>query len=205
MLCGVNGSCTDLMPLVTILGGRVGEKGQLSFSWEGNISPSASVWTAKQITYKSYKSTKFGPTSVCIWTPFVWIVSNTTDDSMLKCTEGSCFYALCWDASKYPIAVVTRMPRFIPIPVDTPGTMTLFRGKRDFGISAIIVDIIATTAVAASVTASALALSNSVQTTKTINDLSAIVSVALDKQASANTQIQGGLMLVNQHIDLVQE
>lgn len=97
------------------------------------------------------------------------------------------------------------MARFSPIPVDAPGTMTLFRGKRDFGISAIIVGIIATTAVAASVTASALALSNSVQTTQTINDLSATVSVALNRQASANTQIQGGLMLVNQRIDLVQE
>lgn len=80
------------------------------------------------------------------------------------------------------------MPRFIPIPVDTPGTMTLFRGKRDFGTSAIIAGIIATTAVAASVTASALALSNSVQTTQTINDLSATVSVTRDRQASANTQ-----------------
>lgn len=77
------------------------------------------------------------------------------------------------------------MPRFIPIPVDAPGTMTLFRGKRDFGTSAIIT----TTAVAASVTASALVLSNSVQTTQTINDLSATVSVARDRQASANTQI----------------
>lgn len=81
------------------------------------------------------------------------------------------------------------MPRFIPIPVDAPGTMNLFRGKRDFGTSAIIAGIIATTAVAASVTASALALSNSVQTTQTINDLLATVSVARDRQASANTQI----------------
>lgn len=81
------------------------------------------------------------------------------------------------------------MPRFIPIPVDAPGTMTLFRGKRDFDTSAIIAGIITTTAVAASVTASALVLSNSVQTTQTINDLSATVSVARDRQASANTQI----------------
>lgn len=62
-----------------------------------------------------------------------------------------------------------------------------------------------TTAVTAAVTASALALSNSVQTAQAINGLSATVSEALDKQASANTQIQGGLMLLNQHIDLVQE
>jgi len=166
---------------------------------------SASVWTATRIKYKPYWSTGFNPAPVCVWPPFVWIISNATKVSKLNCTDGSCFYALCWDASQYPIAVVTRMPRFIPVPVETPGTLTLFRGKRDFGISAIIVGIIATTAVAASVTASALALSNTVQTTQTINDLSATVSVALDRQASANTQIQGGLMLVNQRIDLVQE
>lgn len=63
----------------------------------------------------------------------------------------------------------------------------------------------AITAVTVAVTVSALALSTSVQTAQAINGLSATVSEALDKQASANTQIQGGLMLVNQCIDLVQE
>lgn len=118
---------------------------------------------------------------------------------------GNCFYALCWDAEKYPVAVVVRMPRFVLVPVKTAGSMTLFRTKRDFGISELIVGIVATAAVAASVTASAMALSTSVQTVQTVNDLSASVSVALDRQSSANTQIQGGLMLVNQRIDLVQE
>lgn len=98
-----------------------------------------------------------------------------------------------------------RMPRFVPVPVETTGSLTLFRSRRDFGISAIIVGLIATVAVGASVTASAMALSTSVQTVQTVNDLSASVSVALDRQSSANTQIQGGLMLVNQRIDLVQE
>ena len=51
----------------------------------------------------------------------------------------------------------------------------------------------------------ALALSGQVQTTDTINTLSASVTTAMDKQASANVKIQGGLMLVNQRIDLVQE
>lgn len=97
------------------------------------------------------------------------------------------------------------MPRFVPVPVDAPNSLTLFRGKRDFGISAIIVGLVATAAVAASITASALALSTTVQTTQTINELSMIVTTALDKQATANSQIQGGLMLINQRIDLVQE
>ena len=115
------------------------------------------------------------------------------------------FYALCWDAKKYPFALVTHMPRFVPVPVDAPNSLTLFRGKRDFGISAIIVGLVATAAVAASVTASALALSTTVQTTHTVNELSMKVTIALDKQATANSQIQGGLMLTNQRIDLVQE
>lgn len=110
-----------------------------------------------------------------------------------------------WDAKKYPFALVTHMPRFVPVPVDAPNSLTLFPGKRDFGISAIIVGLVATAVVAAFVTASALALSTSVQTTQTINELSMTVTTALDKQATANSQIQGGLMLINQCIDLVQE
>lgn len=97
------------------------------------------------------------------------------------------------------------MPKFVPVPVKAPSSLSLLRTKRDFGISAIIVAIVATTAVAASVTASAMALSTSVQTADTLDGLSSSVSVALDRQSSANTQIQGGLMLVNQRIDLVQE
>ena len=51
----------------------------------------------------------------------------------------------------------------------------------------------------------ALALSGRVQMTDTINTLSASVTTAMDKQASANVKIQRSLMLVNQHIDLVQK
>ena len=59
------------------------------------------------------------------------------------------------------------------------------------------VGLVATAVVAASVTASALALSTSIQTTQTINELSMTVTTALDKQATANSQIQGGLLLIN--------
>ena len=74
------------------------------------------------------------------------------------------------------------MLRFGPIPIEVPSSMTLFREKRDFRISAINVTIVATTAVMAAETASALALSTSVQTAQAINGLSATVSEALDKQ-----------------------
>ena len=34
----------------------------------------------------------------------------------------------------FSLAIVTRMPRFVPWPMQTPSVMTLFRPKRDFGI-----------------------------------------------------------------------
>ncbi|XP_017653401.1 uncharacterized protein LOC108490811 [Nannospalax galili] len=90
------------------------------------------------------------------------------------------------------------MPRYISVPVATPGTLSLFRHKRDFGISAAIAVIIAGAAITGATVASAMALSTLVQTATS-------VSAALDYQASANMQLQGGLMLVNQRIDLLQE
>lgn len=157
--------------------------------------------------HKEFIRKEYAPSPVCVWPPFLWIVSNNFigENEELRCDTKSCFYTLCWDATKYSYAVVTRMPRFVPVPVKAPSSLSLLRTKRDFGISAIIVAIVATTAVAASVTASAMALSTSVQTADTLDGLSSSVSVALDRQSSANTQIQGGLMLVNQRIDLVQE
>ena len=80
----------------------------------------------------------------------------------------------------------------LPMPVmhsAQVSSLSLFKEKRDFRISAIIVVLVATEAIAASITASALALSATVQTTQTINDLSARVTSALDRQATANSQI----------------
>ena len=107
----------------------------------------------------------------------------------LDCLLNESFYTLCWDATKYPFALDTRMPKFVPVPVEATSSLSLFKEKRDFRISAIIVVLVATAAIAASITASALALSATVQTTQTINDLSARVTSALDRQATANSQI----------------
>jgi hypothetical protein len=182
---------------MAMLLGRGKVEGQLSYQ---NNNPD-------QIEYQLQEGMRvqFSPVPICVWPPFVWIVSNATGNDSLSCFKGSCFYALCWNASQFHTAVAARMPCFVPVPVDTPGTLALLRQKRDFEISAIIVSIVATVAVSASLTASALALSGQVQTTDTINTLSAKVTTAMDKQASANVKIQGGLMLVNQRIDLVQE
>ena len=64
--------------------------------------------------------------------------------------------------------IVTRMPRWVPVPVDAPHDMTLFR---DFGITAAIVTVISLAAVGA--TTAAIAMSHTVQTAQTLNNLSA--------------------------------
>ena len=90
---------------------------------------------------------------------------------------------LCW-------GIMSTFP--LPMPVmhsAQVSSLSLFKEKRDFRISAIIVVLLATAAIAASITASTLALSATVQTTQTINDLSARVTSALDRQATANSQI----------------
>ncbi|XP_055464764.1 uncharacterized protein LOC129678107 [Psammomys obesus] len=184
LLCGVGGSCTDLSPMVTILGGATATTTLLANVRPGSISATE---------LGGLKSVE--PTPVCVWPPFVWTV----------CNYAGCFYALCWNASEYDLATVARMPRFLPIPVRTSSSLALFRQKRDFGITAAIVAIIATAAVGASLTISALALNGQVATAHTLNNLSASVSEAIDIQASMNNQLKGGLMIVNQRIDLVQE
>lgn len=58
---------------------------------------------------------------------------------------------------------------------------------------------------AVSATVAGIAMSTTVQTAATLNNLSATVSQALDAQTSLNAQLKGGLMVLNQRIDLVQE
>lgn len=107
LLCGINGSCTDLTPMVMLKGGK-GEKGQLSFSWTGRLSPGASVWTATNIKYKAYRTHSFDPAPVCVWPPFVWIVSNSSKLTLdklleLKCNlDLECYYVLFWMLRFFP-------------------------------------------------------------------------------------------------------
>jgi hypothetical protein len=110
---------------------------------------------------------------------------------------------MCWNASVFSLAVVTRMPRFVPWPVQAPSVMTLFRPKRYFGIIAAIVTAIAISAKAA--TAAAISLTSVVQTAATVNNLSARVTEALDLQGNINSQLKAGILLLNQTVDLVRE
>ncbi|KAL6087411.1 hypothetical protein STEG23_013419 [Scotinomys teguina] len=142
----------------------------------------------------------YGPTPVCVYPPFLFIVSKEEPSTCLNVT---CFYAQCWNTSEYGYAVIARLPRWVPVPVEAPSSLTLFRQKRDFGITAGIIATI--TAAAVGATTAAIAMSHSVQTAHVLNNLSQATTEALDKVSSINNQLKGGLMIVNQRIDLIQE
>ena len=105
------------------------------------------------------RNVSFQATPVCMWPPFVFIVYNGSyEDSIINCSSNNCFYSMCWNASLHHLAVVTMMPRFVPWPVQAPSAMTLFRPKRDFGITA------ATTAIAVSATTATAAAISLIET-----------------------------------------
>lgn len=99
--------------------------------------------------------------------------------------------------------MVARIPRWIPVPVETPSTLSLVRQKRDFGITAAV--IIAISASAAAATAAGYAMARMVQAGTKLNQLSVDLTDAINVQTSASTQLKGGLMILNQRLDLVEE
>lgn len=99
--------------------------------------------------------------------------------------------------------MVARVPRWVPVPVETLSTLSLFRQKRDFGITVAVV--VAMAAAAAAATATGVAMAATVQTGTALSQLSAAVADAVDLHTSARAQLKGGLMVVNQRLDLVEE
>ena len=117
------------------------------------------------------RNVSFQAMPVCMWPPFVFIVYNGSyEDSIINCSSNNCFYSMCWNASLHHLAVVTRMPHFVPWPVQAPSAMTLFRPKRDFGITAAIVTAIAISATTAM--AATISLTSVVQAAMAMNNLS---------------------------------
>ena len=139
VLCGVKGSCTELNPLIFIQGGAVGKA---SFT---GISRFAQYWGIHDASQDSYGYTNtsveitgfnktlvnqinYPSTPVCVYPPFLFILSN---DSFEGCSNDSCWISQCWDVTKNTRAMVARIPRWIPVPVETSSTLSLFRQKRD--------------------------------------------------------------------------
>ena len=109
----------------------------------------------------------------------------------------------CWNSRWASRAMVARVPRWVPVPMETPSTLSLFRQKRDFGITTAIVVAISISAIAA--TAAGIAMATTVPTDTALNQLSTMVADAVNFHTSASAQLKGGLMIVNQRFDLVEE
>jgi hypothetical protein len=84
------------------------------------------------------------------------VYNGSYEDSIINCSSNNCFYSMFWNASLHHLAVVTRMPCFVPWPVQASSSMTLFRPKRDFGITVAIVTAIAVSATADTATSISL-------------------------------------------------
>lgn len=103
VLCGVNGSCTDLNPLVFIQGGAVGKASFTGISRFFQYWGSDSVSSGTDGTTTTYANstveitgfnktlvnqTNYPPTPVCVYPPFLFILSN---DSFEACSNDSCW------------------------------------------------------------------------------------------------------------------
>ncbi|XP_073087438.1 endogenous retrovirus group K member 7 Env polyprotein-like [Manis javanica] len=208
MLCGVNGSCTNLSPFSALQGGGIGvknitfwcENNHTRAHWNMTMTHNNENYTCSAKSGPESPNSLFPPSPVCVYPPFLFILSNSSFDS---CSNETCFLSQCWDACNFTNALVVRIPRWVPVPVDAPNTMTLFRERRDFGVTAAIVLLISATAVAA--TAAGIALDTSIKSATELNNLATSVASALDQQSTLDGKLKGGIMILNQHIDLVEE
>ncbi|XP_076774498.1 endogenous retrovirus group K member 9 Env polyprotein-like [Arvicanthis niloticus] len=208
LLCGINSSCTALNPLVFLQGGAAGRTSimevinETMVKQEGDQAPQLTDETqlVTGVNKTLINQTDFLPIPVSVYPPFLFILSN---NSFIDCTNETCEMSPCWDTQRASWAMVARVPRWIPIPVETPSTLSLFQQKIDFGVTAAIVTAISLAAAAA--TAAGFAMATTVQTSTTLNQLSATVTEAMNTHASATAQLKGGLMVVNQRLDLVEE
>uniref|UniRef100_H0Y1E9 Retroviral envelope protein GP41-like domain-containing protein n=1 Tax=Otolemur garnettii TaxID=30611 RepID=H0Y1E9_OTOGA len=97
------------------------------------------------------------------------------------------------------------IPTYLPMPVNRNSNfpISLSRQKRDFGIIAAAIAIIA--ALAASAVATGIAISTSVQTDNILNNLNALTAQALDTQQQINAHLRLAILNLNQQTFLLQE
>ena len=209
VLCGINGSCTDLNPLVFLQGGAAGKtifNGISKFAqFHQVLLPDRTIYQNSTTEITGFnktliKQTNYLPTPVCVYTPFLFILSNGSFES---CTNETCWMSQCWSLKWASRAMLAKIPRWVPVPLEIPSTITLHRQKRDFGITAAVV--VAMAASAAAATAAGIAMATSVQSSTTVEQLSSSVAEAIDQHSVLSAQLKGGLMIVNQRIDLVEE
>lgn len=113
VLCGVNGSCTELIPLIFIQGGAAGKSSFTGISrfvqyWRINAasldSDGYTRYTNSSVEITGFNKTlvnliNYPPTPVCVYPPFLFILSN---DSFEVCSNNSCWISQCWDVKRTP-------------------------------------------------------------------------------------------------------
>lgn len=88
---------------MAMIGGGSSEKGEVTFDWRStprqNEKQSSNFkWTTSNVKYKKQKEVHFTATLVCVWPPFLWVVSNKSlnqNQIEIDCSQEKCFYALC--------------------------------------------------------------------------------------------------------------
>jgi hypothetical protein len=206
LLCGVNGSYTDLNTLAFIWGGTGGKASFTGITTGTMLKQDGSGQSFVNTTEifvgfnRTIVNQNYSPATVCVYSPFLLILSN---DSFKDCSNNSCWMSQCWNSRWASCAMAARVPWCVPVTVEIPSTLSLFRQKRDFGITAAIVVANSVSAIAA--TAAGIAMATTVQTDTALNQLSAMVADAVNLHTSASAQLKGGLMVFNQRLDLVEE
>ena len=157
--------------------------------------------------YNNYSSFPFY-SQPCVLSPFFIISFNISSikNRTVYCNSPNITRLLsnCWHPNSNWMLVI-RIPTYLPMPVNRTSNfpISLSRGKRDFGITAAAVAIIA--ALAASTIAAGIAISTSVQTAHTLNNLSALTAQALDSQQQINAHLKLAILNLNQQTFLLQE
>jgi hypothetical protein len=154
LLCGINGSFTDLNTLAFIHGVAAGKASFTVIITGTTLKQDGSGQSFLNTTEilvgfnGPIVNQNYSPTPVCVYPLFLLILSN---DSFKDCSTNSCCISQCWNSRWASRAMVARVSRWVPVLVETPSTLSLFRQKRDFGITTAIVVAISAAAVAATI------------------------------------------------------
>lgn len=148
----------------------------------------------------------YQPTPIWVSPPFLSLITNASElNDTLNCTK-NCYLSQCWNVTAFKLAVIMSIPTHVPIPVSIPEDklpVVLSRKKRDFGITAAVVTVLAISTAAA--TAAAVSLAATIPTAEAVNTLAEGTAAALQTQTQINAHLQAGILIVNQRVDLVQE
>lgn len=114
ILYGVNGSCTDVAPLVMIQGGAYGVHSFTCYSQHSQVGfgdEASDLFNVSQacfrVNHTIVYTTFYKASPVCVYPHFLFVLSN---NSFLNCTNETCWMSQCWDSKQFTGALVARVP-----------------------------------------------------------------------------------------------